>query len=212
MTGFIRVAALALAMCAPYLGYTWSLTGKLFYWGTSGGVSLYWMSTPHKGEFGDWHGGREVLDNPSLLTNHGAVFEAVDALGQVDKDDYFKRRALENIRAHPGKYGRNILANVGRMLFSYPFSYAEDRMSTFFWLVPNMFLVTAMCLGAYPAWRGRKDIPGELWVLLFIAATTFAGSALLSAYTRQFYILAPLIGLWLSFIAINLVQLRVRTG
>src|SRR5579871_2246859 len=57
-------AAVALLLCTPWLGYTYSLTHKPFYWGNSGGDSLYWMSAP--GNLGDWHSGTEVFTLPQL--------------------------------------------------------------------------------------------------------------------------------------------------
>ena len=50
----VFILLIALATTAPYLIYTYHLTGRIFYWGTSGGNNLYWMSTPYKGEFGNW--------------------------------------------------------------------------------------------------------------------------------------------------------------
>jgi hypothetical protein len=61
----------------------------------------------------------------------------------LERDDAFKAQALRNIAAHPAKYLRNWLANVGRLLFSYPYSYTEQKTSTFFYLAAsttrNMF-------------------------------------------------------------------------
>ena len=45
---------IAFAIVTPYLAYTYNLTGRVFYWGNSGGMNLYWMSTPYENEFGDW--------------------------------------------------------------------------------------------------------------------------------------------------------------
>ena len=51
------IMLIAFATTSPYLIYTYHLTGRLFYWGNHDGISLYWMSTPYKGEFGDcWNG------------------------------------------------------------------------------------------------------------------------------------------------------------
>lgn len=68
------VCGLALLICSPYLVYTYALTGKIFYWGNSGGLSLYWMSSPHPQEFGDWHNPQTLSEIPELETNHGALF------------------------------------------------------------------------------------------------------------------------------------------
>ena len=75
--GAARVSAticlLALLMCSPYLVLTYSMTGRPFYWGSSGGLSLYWMSTPYAGEYGSWHSIRAAQTNPELA-RHRAFF------------------------------------------------------------------------------------------------------------------------------------------
>ena len=40
----VLVYLIAFSICIPWLIYTYSLTGKIFYWGNSGGMSIYWMS------------------------------------------------------------------------------------------------------------------------------------------------------------------------
>ena len=66
----ILIRLLSLMFCIPYLGYTYLLTGRVYYWSNWGGLSLYWMSTPHKGEFGDWHSAASVSKRPELSKNH----------------------------------------------------------------------------------------------------------------------------------------------
>jgi hypothetical protein len=72
---------LALVFCLPYLGYTSALTGQPFCWATSGGIQLYWMSSPHEGEKGDWinyvlAARHDATDANPIVRNHGAVFAA----------------------------------------------------------------------------------------------------------------------------------------
>ena len=52
----VIVMLIAFVTVLPYLIYTYRLTNKLFYFGNSGGMSLYWMSTPYESEYGDWFG------------------------------------------------------------------------------------------------------------------------------------------------------------
>jgi 4-amino-4-deoxy-L-arabinose transferase-like glycosyltransferase len=59
----VAATLVALALCTPWLVYTYSLTSKPFYWGNSGGLSLYWMTAP--GNLGDWHG-KDVFTTPQL--------------------------------------------------------------------------------------------------------------------------------------------------
>ena len=198
------VYAVALGICVPYLAHTYSLTGKLFYWGTSGGLSLYWMTTPHEGEYGDWHG-RALDRHPQLRANHGAFFESIDQLPSVEWDAALRRQALHNLRAHPGSYLRNWVANVSRLFFAFPHSY-RDRYSPLIVLivVPNLVLLGLAGLCAGPTWRHRRRVPDELWMILLFAAVTLAGSSLLSAYERQLRPVVPLAAVWIAYALVHL--------
>jgi len=124
----LAVCALALVLCLPYLVYTRSLTGKVFYWSDAGGSSLYWMSTPYWDELGDWHTNRAVFEDPSL-EEHRGVLAQILSLDSVERDEAFKARALENIVRHPAKFLYNWAANVGRLLFNFPYSHTPQRSS-----------------------------------------------------------------------------------
>ncbi|MFM7726566.1 MAG: ArnT family glycosyltransferase, partial [Flavobacteriales bacterium] len=84
-----RFTTLAMVLCLPYLVYTYSVSGKLFYWGNAGGMQLYWMSSPYEDELGDWHY-KSLKDDASLMQHHGAFFASIDTLEPVEKDDAFK--------------------------------------------------------------------------------------------------------------------------
>src|SRR5262249_27283060 len=71
----IVVCGIALAICLPYLLYTYSLTGKIFYWGNSGGLQLYSMSTPYQGEYGDWLFIEHVKPNKVSAEHHLAFLQ-----------------------------------------------------------------------------------------------------------------------------------------
>ena len=62
----LGVFLLALLWCAPYLFYMHSATGKVFYWATSVGSDLYWISTPYAGEYGSWFSSNQVRDRNEL--------------------------------------------------------------------------------------------------------------------------------------------------
>ena len=204
------ISFVALLLCCPYLIYTHSLTGKIFYWGNSGGMSLYWMSSPYPHEFGDWHTIASVKRNPELNKNHGSWLDSIEGLSPVQRDDAFKKQAVRNIITHPGKYMLNVAANIGRMLFSYPYSYAYDRLTTYFWLIPNMFMCVIGILCLYPTWRARRSVPAEIFTLLLYGLVTFVGCALLSAYARQFYVLVPIWGIWIGFVLFNVLSITIR--
>lgn len=206
-----RIFALALIWCTPYLAYTYYLTGKLFYWGTSGGMSLYWMSTPNPNESGSWFSFRAVQEMPELA-QHRPFFGRLEHLSDVKRDEAFKHQAIANIKHHPLKYICNWSANVGRLLFSYPYSFTPQKMGTYFFIVPNMFLVVLFVLTIIPAVLRRTAIPFELWLLLSFAMIAIGGSSLLSAYERQFMPLIPVVCLWLAFVYVRVLRIELRSN
>lgn len=200
---------IALILCIPYLLYTYSRTGKIFYWGTSGGMSLYWMSTSYNAnELGSWFSLKNVQDFPELAP-HKDFFNKITSLPETAMDDAFKEQAIENITHYPVKYFGNWAANIGRLLFSYPFSYTNQKISTYFYILPNMFIVVLFLLGVYPAISRRKIIPFEIYALLLFALITFGGASLVSAYDRQFRPLIPILLLWLSFVYLRILKIEM---
>jgi hypothetical protein len=205
------VCCLALICCIPYLSYTYALTGKVFYWGNSGGSSLYWMSTPYENELGSWFSREDVAENPEMLAKHQEFFREIDRLPSIERDEELKRRAIQNISSHPGKYIRNWMANVGRMLFNYPYSFSRQKLSTYFYIAPNMFVVVVGILLLYPTYRGRKLIPYEIYALLLFVLISFGGSSLLSGSTRQFMLLVPVLLFWMALTFTRVLRVEIRT-
>ena len=195
----IFVYCLALFFCLPYLFYTYSLTGRIFYWGSSGGMSLYWMSTPHENEYGDWHSVEDVRQIPELFKNHNEFFHSLADLSQIQKDDAFRDRAVCHIRHNPGKYFQNWVANLGRLLFNCPYSYTPQKLSTYFYIIPNAFVFVLSVICIYPSFKRRKQFPYEIPALMLFALIAFLESSLISAYARQFYPLVPIVALWIIF-------------
>jgi 4-amino-4-deoxy-L-arabinose transferase-like glycosyltransferase len=206
----LSVQVIALLLCLPYLLYTYSLTGKIFYWGNSGGMSLYWMSTPYPGELGNWWNWNQVYEEPQLYKNHHAFFDNISKLDGVRQDEEFRKQALKNIREHPKKYLYNWMCNIGRLLFSYPFSYTMHSPTTFFYLIPNMFIIVLSILCVFPAIIKYKSIPFEIITLLLIFAIYCGGSSLISAYERQLRPVFPILFLWISFTLFRVVEIKLR--
>jgi hypothetical protein len=205
----VLVFGLALAVCLPYLIYTHSITGKAYYWGTSGGMSLYWMSSPFEGEMGDWHTMRATIKNPELAKNHGAFLADIGNLKPVEKDDALKQRAIQNIRENPGKYFKNWIANLGRLAINYPRSYTEHKQITLLDIVPSMFLIVLCTLCLYPTYRRRYRIPHEIWVLLLVGLLYLGGSSLLSAFHRFQLPLVPIALLWVSYVVGRIIRIEM---
>jgi len=200
---------LALIFCLPYLMLTYSLTGKIFYWATSGGNNFYWISTPYDNEWGNYFSDQAVQERPELA-QHKMFFDKLAGLSQEEIDSEYNKKAIDNITHYPTKYFRNWTANIGRLLFSYPFSYTQQKLSTYFYLFPNMFIVVFFLLSIYPAFLRRKLIPFEIFALLYFNLVAFGGSSLLAADTRQFIPLVPILMLWLSFLYIRVMKIEIR--
>ncbi len=193
-----RTLGLATLFLLPYLTYTFVLTGKPMYWGNSGGLSLYWMSSPFEDELGDWHG-PSLREHPKLMENHGEFFASIQALDPVAKDDALKKQAIANIKAHPKKFALNCVSNVGRTLFSYPLSYLKPSNGIFYYLVPNIFILVLGLLFLYPTIRHHKRFPTEMLLLLTFMFLYLAGLTFVSSYARFFFLAVPIFVWWIGY-------------
>jgi hypothetical protein len=198
MLQMTKIFTFAMAFCLPYLIYTYSLTGKPFYWGNAGGLQLYWMSTPYEDELGDWHV-PTLEENPLLQQNHGAFFAEIEHLGPVEKDEALKKKAIEHIKAHPKKYIYNWIANMGRTFFSHPLSFLKPSNGLFPYLLPNIFLIVFAALMAIPTIRYYKKFPLEILVLLTFSLVYLGGISLMSSYPRFLFMIVPIWMLWIAW-------------
>jgi hypothetical protein len=226
-----QLTMLALLFCAPYLAYTQQLTGKPFLWGTSGGMQLYWMSSPFEQNRGDWinyiQSARKdaSLNNP-VIRQHGALFsEALEYKGfyqsepwgqmikrlGVKQDAMFKTAAWQNIISHPIKYLHNWRDNIGRLMWDAPYSF---RKSHSFWRygVPHTLLLGLIALTLLRVVMHQRRhfsgkgfdsaLPAAVIPLALFALCYLSGTSLVSAYPRQFYILTPLL-IWLCAVSLS---------
>ena len=197
----LLVYVFALICCMPYLLYTYSLTGKVYYWGNSGGIALYLMSTSYEGGYGDWN----------VLHKHGHdIYKGINKSSPVEIDEEFKKQAINNIIKNPANYFKNWLANIGRYLFNYPLSYETQKLSSYFYFIPSMFLIVASVICIYPTYLGRKFIPFEIYALLVFGLISFAGSSFVFVLNRQFWPLVPVFVLWISFTLTRIVKISMQ--
>ena len=212
----------ALVVNIPYLSYTHLLTGRYFYWANSGGSSLYWASTPFKGEYGDWNtddfttycGWDTVTPcNASLFAkNHEADFIGFRKLKGVEKDDAFKKKAINNIKTFPLKYLTNCLANMGRMLFGIPLSYAHYKAKQMILMLPNIPIVVFILFNVFVLFKRNVRLPIQLLLLLIFVLSYLCLSVLVSAEQRQFYVVVPFILLLTGFCTEQLMHQMKKTG
>lgn len=198
-----KLFLVALLLNIPYLFYTYQQTGKLFYWANSGGMSLYWASTPVEGEWGDWnddyftaycgYDSTQPCNADLFALHHRLDYDSIYQFQGVARDDAFKKKALQNIRLHPGKYLKNCVANAGRLFFGLPFSYQYPRLATLA-RIPAGAFVFFLCIFSIISsvfYRGPYQS-----VLLFLVALliVFLGATLVVAtYQRMLTVMVPLI-------------------
>ncbi len=201
------VSALSLIFCLPYLFYTHSITGKVFYWSNSGSMSLYTMSSPDRNDFGDWKGPGKLREKP-----HKKEFmDSVLVLTPLERDEAYMEKAVQNIKENPDKYFLNWIANVNRMLFSFPL---EDQSVvrtyySIFKLLPQAMLVGVILLTLGAGLRKWRKIPGELLLLMIFILIYLGGSSLLSAVERMFYITIPVWTIYIAYVFENIIILNV---
>lgn len=203
---FTCVFTLSFLLCVPYLIYTYHITHKTLYWTNSGGWSLFTMSAPYANDWGDWKDYPQMLENP----NYKVFADSVLKLTPLEKDAAYKTKAVENIKKYPKKYLLNCVANVGRLLFSYPFTNMEQDVKTYYTIIPNMFVAVFMVITIVLATFYHKKIPNEILLLLIFMLIYLAGSTLVSAFRRMFYISMPFWILFFAYVLTNIVSIKFK--
>lgn len=201
------VLALAFLFCIPYLGYTYAVTGKKFLWGTQGGEILYWRSTPFEGEYGDWISAGVVLGKDKgdyhttseIIKNHHAFVDSVQAFSFVEQDILYKEKAIENMKAYPIKYVQNTMASAFRLFSNTPYSYTNQKTSSFFYILPNMILLVLIITTLFLGFKKLSLIAFEIRFIALASAIFIGGLILLDGRVRN---MIPAIPLLLFVIAV----------
>jgi 4-amino-4-deoxy-L-arabinose transferase-like glycosyltransferase len=191
---------LALVLCLPWLTYTYANTDRLFVWGNSGSLSLYWMASPHDGDLGDWHQAHLVFTDPALEP-HRAFFDGLRGMSLAEQNAEIEREALRNIAEHPAAYAQNVAANVSRMLFNLPYSRTEEQLNDVFYVVPNTLVLFAVALCVVVLIPRRRRLPPETGAFVVLAAVAFLLHALVATYPRMLMPLLPF-AVWLTMLAL----------
>jgi 4-amino-4-deoxy-L-arabinose transferase-like glycosyltransferase len=197
----VMIHSLALALCVPWLVYTSAVTGRPFLWGTSGSLSLYWMSSPNAVDRGDWHCASDVF-NVAWLAPHRPFFVAHAQDSPIEQDRALERQARKNIIHHPWKYAENLTANASRILFNAPYSRRPLDLRASVFLIPGILLVTLLAVSAASLARRREEMPPEAAAFALFAAAAFAVHLPISAYVRMLIPMVPPM-LWLIVYALD---------
>lgn len=194
------IFAAALVLCIPWLAYTYAKTDRLFVWGNSGSLSLYWMTSPYEGDLGDWQRADWAISDPDLAP-HRSFFESLRGLTIAEANARLERQAFRNILNHPVKYTENITANVSRMLFNSPYSRTEQQVNDVFYALPNALVVGAIALCLAVLLPRRRTLPAETSSYVALAAVGFGLHTTVAAYPRLVMPLLPLVA-WLATLAL----------
>jgi hypothetical protein len=189
------VVVVALLLCAPWLSYTYAKTGRLYQWGNSGSLSLYWMASPYAQDRGDWRQADDVFTDPALRS-HRAFFASLRGLTLADQNARIERKALRNIADHPVKYVENVGWNLSRLLFNTPYSDSEWKANDLFYAVSNSLLVLALAFSAVVLVPRRGSLPVDTAPFVLIAAAALLVHLAVATYPRMLAPLMP-IGVWL---------------
>lgn len=217
------VLLLAFLWILPYLAYAFLLTGKPFMLGTAGGEILYHRSTPYENEWGNWFSREDILmgsDNgykPSkvyknlnvLAENHRDVYLKLEPLTYIERDSAFKSIAIENMKAHPSKYFKNTVSNVSRLLFNFPFSYRSQTVTSYGYMIPNMFLLVLLVFCLYPFIKSNKTLPFELKAVMVFHLIYIVGIVLLDGRGRNFITVVPSLVLFMAYVVANLMNFNL---
>lgn len=217
----VKVLLIAFAVTLPYLGYTYHLTGKAFYWGNSGGMSLYWMSTPYNNEYGDWKL-PELSNNQypmlfkspegasMLKKNHAIEVGFILKHNAIEQDALFKQAAIRNIENHPFKFIANYYYNCSRMIFNFPYSYSYQDGAIVGNIIRGSLLLWSSLIGIAVTLLNWRRIIYPVKFLLLLTGIYLALSGALSAYPRQLDVMVPVLLFWLGILAFHLKKPSIR--
>jgi hypothetical protein len=195
---FLAVCSIAVAGCVPWLLYTYSITGRILYWGNSGGLSLYWTSVGRPDQNGAWHAVHTVFRD-AYLAPFRPFFRRIDRLPPLQRDLALQSAALHNAFAHPARTAVNVAANATRMLFADPLGV---RLSPLLILGYSVCMVALLAVAAQGAKRlrlNRRALPRryELVPFTLLLGLGFAIHLLPTADPRMLMPLIPIL-VWVA--------------
>ncbi len=227
---FQKVAVICLGaymVCAPYLWYTYQLTGEPLYWATGGGSVLYYRAAPFENEFGNWFADRNVwnpnrtpnqgiFDLHELSENHIAFFKTLPYHSQdsatvtLERDKLFKARANEYISKYPEYYLMNTIASASRMFYNFPNSYTRESLKSLKYVLINQFIIVLSALLLFPMLWVWRQVPSELWVLILFTLIYLGGSILANGQIRYIYPSIPFFIFYIGYALTNVLSIKIK--
>ena len=191
---YVWALLLALLLSTPYLYYTYTLTGKYFYWSNAGSLSLYLMSTPYATEDGRFISPKELLQSP---LHHREADSILSKMPALQMDTALKKIAIQNIKNHPFKYFKNWLSNLYRLFIAGPFL---GQSRNIIHIIPNLLILSIIILSLFGLKNTYSQIPFPLYFLLLFIVIYLGGSSLVTAMSRMFYVTFPFWTVWVAMI------------
>ncbi len=177
---------LGMAVCIPYLVYTYSYAHRTFYWSDSGGSQLYWMASRQSSDMGDWQSSPTVFTD-SHLAPHRQFFRSLEHMSSVGKDSALQAAALHNITDDPLMYARNLVFNAERQVLNSPYSYTPTRWSSIIGFgIPTVSVILLFLWSVLRLFRRKGLRRPEMTMFVIFVITTFGLHTLVSAYGRMF--------------------------
>jgi 4-amino-4-deoxy-L-arabinose transferase-like glycosyltransferase len=217
----VYILLIGFAVVVPWLAYTYHITGKALYWGDSGGMSLYWMSSPYDNEYGDWKlpelnnhqypiSFKSAETEAMLKKNHSKEMAFILKHDEVEQDALFKQAAFRNIGQHPGKFLTNYYYNCSRMLFNFPYSYSYQNGAIVGNILRGSLILWASVIGLFSTFLNWRRIVWPVKFALFLTGVYLLLTGALSAYPRQLDVVVPILLFWIGFLAANTKRLALK--
>jgi 4-amino-4-deoxy-L-arabinose transferase-like glycosyltransferase len=186
------IHGLALALCVPWLVYTYSVTDRPLLWGTSGSRSAYWMSSPYAADAGDWHCATDVLPRTGWPRTGRSSWRMPTSprSPRTARSSGVRSRTSARIRVATAV---NVAANASRMLFNVPYSNRGFETRSLAFVVPGLVLVGFLAFALVGLMRARGALVPEAVPFGLFAGVAFAVHLPISAYTRMLIPIMPLL-------------------
>jgi hypothetical protein len=136
-----------------------------------------------------------VFADPALA-GYRPFFHHLATLGPVRADLELRHIALVHAVGHPAKYALNLLANLSRMFFGFPFSFALSAAAIAGLILINGTLIAGLVASARPLLRTRRRLPPETVPFLLFASLAFVVHVFPSAEPRMLIPILP-VAIWL---------------
>jgi hypothetical protein len=145
-----------------------------------------------------------------IAINHGKDFKEINKFNGVERDDAFKRIALNNIKSDPVKYLRNIICNAGRIIFDLTYSYQLQTYGNIMKIPKNGIIVILALMSLIITIVNWQKVLFSVRFMLFLVTLYFGGSIFGSADGRMFIVVVPILIIWITFIIDKSVFVKLK--